>query len=489
MPKKITQFALISVFATTHSLTAQDYSALAGTWRETYVETPSKLEKTTESGQLVDTFFRTPFDAGTDTLEIRADGSYTGGNFSGRIIDLNRGRILFRDNGVALSETGATYMNASQDVIVVLGDDPDEHELAIFVKEPTFLQTSDLEGEWGLATGMIAASLQESYFNTDTNQSRSDDNSGYAGEFGNQNELLTDLFFTATDLESQFETVNISDDGALTGNGFSGTMTPNGVQPRLSVDGETITFSINASKDVMLTALREIEDDEIELLALIKKPSSINLSDLEGTWRLSSLFVPRELTETYYNHATMSTQFSTTTNDFAQGGYQLVDAFYEYPFETEQGTFEIDAAGNTSGLLNGNITVNGREISYSDSEGAVPMFINESLDFGVVFEVGANETIYNIITKIGGPLPEVSTPKEAFVQKVDLRLISDGDDTGLIWNGGNDLMLVGTTSLGAGDPSTWEELDETAGDSLHVPNAAGGNQSEFYVIRPRPDEE
>lgn len=484
-----TALACVSAVSITH---ADDVANLAGTWAEHNIETPAALIETyynidtqqtrmSENSQdyarqgemLVDTYFTSEFQAESNSLTISTDGSFTSSDDTGQILDFNRGRILIKSDDESLADSIPVFVNMASDILVATLGDSFSKELAIVLREPDSLTVNELNGDWGIGTSSMPSTMTESYYDGANN--RFSDISGHA----TTGEQLVDL-----QRQEQFENHwgNLTfNNGAFSGL-FTGSLSVQGNKVIVTPDDEDadpMTMSINQSKDVIVHT--ELEPGEsMELIVLARKPASLSLADLEGTWRVATLMVPVKLEETYYN-ADAGTSRTGDINDFAGSGgqaEQLVDLYYTSRYQTEQGTIEVDSSGNVTGLFSGVFSVvGGNSLSFSDGEEAAPIFINASKNFAYNFSLDTEDLSMHVLTKVSIDFPET------FEELVDMREVEVDGQKVYTLNGGNNLKVASSTDL-EGSPSTWGESGAPEGTSIIAPGAYG-TKSEFYSVTPR----
>ncbi|WP_309398144.1 hypothetical protein [Cerasicoccus maritimus] len=451
---------------------------------ETYYNTDTQETRTSSNSQdyaqtgeiIVDTYFINQFDAGQTLMTISTEGVYTGSDFSGQILDFSRGRVLAKDSDETLSESVPVFVNNAQDVLITSDGFDGGHELNILIRKPDSLSEADLDGAWTIGTATIPAVLYESYYNSDSDSNRSATND----DFAQNGEQLVDLH-RSSEFESFWGGLTISS-GSFSGL-FSGSITPSSLMAIVTPDDEDaspMTFSINQNKDVMVYTDTDEDSESIELVILARKPSTLNLADLEGTWRVASLLIPVELKESYYN-SDSGVSRTGDINDFATTGEQFVDIYYTSEFETEQGSMEIDASGNATGLIAGAFTVESdNTLTFTDSEGSAPVFINASKNFAYNISLDSQEMNIHVLTKVSSNIPDT------FEEKVDVRLVEVDGETVITLNGGDNLKVVESSTLGD-SPTTWSEVDSPQGTSIVTPSTSG-QSAKFYSVTPRTDE-
>ena len=453
-------------------LNAQNISDLQGNWALAEFETPTFLTETYYNfdtqqvrssvgpfdyagrlggaEQLVDVYFRSDYTAAIEDFSIDASGNYTAGD-GGRIVNVRNNRVTLRDNGDSLDGATIGYTNINGDVLLVGTVDPDNLQVTMALKQPSSLSLTDLAGGWGLATMLIPSNLIKVYDN---------------------NQQLVDLYFPAESEAPEANFVDIDITGNTFSGAFEGSIAINGVNPTLSSDGEQFPFRINEAKDVMVSAVKYVDD--MELIVMVKLPSSAPLiSEFEGTWRVVSYSVPTALRETYYIQSTGNTRTSTNSLDSAQLGEILSDTSFSSEFRLEQGMLKIDSAGNASGLATGTLSLGGSTgLTFTDSEGTTPVYMNASKNviINVNEDPSGNEITYNLLVRLTGSIPQT------FQEEVDLTLLNiDGEDA-VTWNGGNNLELQTAAKLG-----DWNEPLGTEGTSL-VPFDPEATTQFFRVI-------
>ncbi|MDQ8207441.1 hypothetical protein QEH52_07970 [Coraliomargarita sp. SDUM461003] len=492
--KLTSTLAILSVTCATY---ADDTADLSGNWRELRLETPAALIETyynistgetrrssdsqdyAQSGELlVDTYYSSDFATEASSLSIDASGNISGGA-AAQILDYNRGRLLAKDDGESLADASPAYVNLAKDIITNSTADSNSQELSIVLRQPASLSLSELDGKWGLGNAYIGSAMQETYYNQSTDNQRHSDISDYARE----GERLVDLH-RIEDFESNWGTLTIND-GSFSGL-FSGSISVNGVRPVVAPGDDTspMTMNINAAKDVIVHVKTEA-GEYVELIIISKLPSSLNLAELSGNWRYTSLFIPIEMTESYYNSQTGNSR-TGDINDYAGStglSEELVDIYYTDEFSTKQGNIHIDSSGNASGAINGSFSIANTENSllFNDSGDLAPLYINASKNFAYNFSQDTYGVNISLLTKISSDTPET------FEESVDLRLVQVDGEAVFTLNGSNDLKIVSSQTLGTA-ASTWAELSDSEGSSIITRSDAAAT-SEFYSVTPRTEAE
>ena len=246
---------------------------LDGDWKIVSFILPDDLTTVTSGANLTDTYF----DGEEDLLlaNINVSSGVITGDIGGTIVATS-------SPGVATANIGGPFtvnVNESKNVMTATIDDGIEQEIIVVTKKPAALATADLAGTWRLTSLTVPSSLTEVYYNSLSDSNHNEDSEFTAGA----NDTLVDLFHSDP-FELLRANLLVSASGAFTGLG-AGTLTANGNKTvNLSLDGDNVTFNINADKTCMVTGR---EDSEIrELIILVKTADSVP-SGAEGIANLS----------------------------------------------------------------------------------------------------------------------------------------------------------------------------------------------------------
>ena len=196
-----------------------------------------------------------------------------------------------------------------------------------------------------------------------------------SSDFAKSGEQLVDVFF-AGEFGTSDGDFALTAGGAVTGD-ISGSVqvTPSGLV-RGTLDGGPISLRLNASGDVMMTAVRD--DDIQEFIVAVKRPADAVTADFEGVWNFVDLGSPTDLTKSYYNSMT---QMNRQAPSDSSGGAseQFVDAFFVGGFESESGGVTVASDGSFTGFAPGTMmtTANGTA-SLDFGEGPETLYLNAS---------------------------------------------------------------------------------------------------------------
>jgi hypothetical protein len=208
---------------------------------------------------------------------------------------------------------------------------------------------SMLAGDWRFASVTNPSAVRESYYNSNTMQTRQSVNSS---DFAKAGEQLVDVFFAGEFgiAEGDFA---LTAEGCVSGD-ISGSVqvTPSGLV-RGTLDGLPISLRLNASGDVMITAL--LDDDIQEFIVAVKRPADAVTADFEGVWNFVDLGSPTDLTKSYYNSMTQMNR-QAPSDSFAGANEQFVDTFFRGAFYAESGSATVASDGSFTGFASGTMT-------------------------------------------------------------------------------------------------------------------------------------
>ncbi|MFT6864516.1 MAG: hypothetical protein ACJAVK_003083 [Akkermansiaceae bacterium] len=437
----------ISIFATgtliaTSILTAAELVNLAGDWSLTEFATPSRLRETyyntvTEETRtsldslefaqtneiLVDVFYPDPASVTSRSFVLDIEGVATGGE-TGEVLRVSNNRLVYYD-GEDLSNL---YTNSTGDVILANSGEEDQQVLSIGLRQPTSLVAADIVGGWTLLS-MISPN--------DISKNVIDDR-------------LVDVFFRQDPSISKIA-VEIAAGGALSLDGeVSGTFSIEGNSGSAQLGPQTIAFQLNASRNVMTG--RVADDDEEEILVLVKTPSTLATADLQGTWSLSTFRMPSVLSETYYNTTTMGNR-QGDSDDFAGPNEILVDMFHPTSFKTQRYELQVSSSGAFTGVdSGGTMTGNPDGTVTVDVDGDLTFYPNADKNFMIGQTAGEDDLEFLVMIKTSD---SIITDLE---EKADLVSIKrPGSGLVLNWNAGEGLILEESSAL---DPALWVESPE-----------------------------
>lgn len=363
---------------------------------------------------------------------------------------ISESRIIFNDG----SDRATLYPNLTGEILLASNRDSEQQNQGLALKRPTDLTQADLSGSWFLVSMITPRDLS-----TNIGDGR-----------------LSDVFFRA---DHSLVTGEVSMDGGGNFSGlFSGTITgtPNG-DLTVASDGNTISAQTNASKNVVLATVGDEEEQEV--VVLVRKAEELALADLAGTWRISSIRVPSSLTESFYNELTDESRQADSSGS-AQAGEALVDLFHSGSFGLNRLQVAVDPTGGVSGTVTGNFTLNGdRSVSFSDpspGEPSVTFFPNADKTFmvGSVNDDDENELIYCL--KISDSIP--ASPAAA----ADLQSIPEEGKLVLSWNSTSGLQLEESPTL-----ANWKEVDGTSGQDFYEVDPLQAS-SRFFRLSERPED-
>lgn len=420
-------------------------------FHETYYNVVSQTYRSGENGSsdyaheneiLVGAEYPVPVDARSEGLTFSASGELNDGT-GGRIVSVNGGRLLYREDG----EVESLYVNTTGDVILAGGSDEEEQYLGVALKHPDSLALADLAGDWRLAMISLPEDIST--------------NSVYG--------RLVDTWFSD---DGYVETggLSVSAGGAVSGD-VSGSLAVSGPGAvTMTVDGNALTFRVNASKDVMAAAADD--DDVQELILLVKKPDALAVADLEGTWRVMSLVVPSELIEVFYNAETGALR--QAANDGVAGTNEsLVDLYHEDEFMLWRDNVAMSGTGSFTAVDgSGSFSVSsGRTVTINDGEDTMLAAINASKTVMVMAVEDESTRELTVLVKTSEAVAEGDEVFDLSVQS--------GEDGSLVlmWNGGSGVELEETSDLGG----VWSAVADTDGKNVLEVQPEGG--AKFFRVK------
>lgn len=417
-----------------------------------------------EGEELVDLYF--PGNTGLIDLSVSLSAGSLGGDVSGTYTIGTQGRV-----GLTLPDQSiSTYLNLSQDTLIIPVFDQDEMEFNVGTRQPDTLSVEDMEGGWELFALTVPADLTENYYNSDTMTSRTSSNSADSAGTG---EELVDVFFTALPSLEKF-TMNVASNGTISGD-VTGTTSVNEVDKMvtLGLNGiGALEFAPNAGVNV-ITHLQS-DGNEFTTVLGVKKANSISLADLVGTWRWQSFEIPARLREVYFNTETQSVRTSFNSDEFALTDEILVDVFFSGELDTDNGLVSINAEGTVSGSDPGTITVAGSAFTYvpDDETDSLPftLYLNDAKE--VMMSSSATEDSFSLLTLVKVDATAANSLDELIDVQLDLQ--EDGD-VNFSWNESTKFRLSKSTSLGS-----WDAISETSGADSYTDTS--DTSSGFYRI-------
>lgn len=455
----------IGSLAATSMLTATELNDLAGDWSLAEFVTPSRLRETyynavTEETRtskdssdfalineiLVDVFYPDPASSTSRSFVLDLEG-VASGEETGKIIRVSNNRLVY-DDGEALSNL---YTNSTGDVFLATSGTDDQQILSIGLRQPDSLVTGDLVGGWTLLSMISPNDISKNIVNN----------------------RLVDVFYGQDPSINKID-AEITAGGALSLNGtVAGTFSIVGNSGSAQLGPQNISFELNASRNVMTG--RVGDDDEEELIVLVKTPSTLSTAELQGTWSLSTFRMPSVLTETYLNPTTMETR-QGSSDDFAGPGEILVDVFHPGSFNTERyelqvsssGTFTgVDSGGTMTGNPDGTVTVN--------VDGDLTFFPNADKTFMIGQTGGEDDLEFLVMIKTSD---SIITDLDERADLVSLK--RPGGGLVINWNAGKDLILEESNSLA---PDLWEESAEGSTNGSAVIEATTAPKRFFRIAR------
>ena len=255
--------------------------------------------------------------------------------------------------------------------------------------------------------------------------------------------------------------VTMTSGGTFSG-AFSGasSTTANGTVSLVTGEG-TEFFQMNNSKNVMIRSKAEPSFDDQRFTALIKKPSTLSVSELAGPWRFSRLTIPKRLVETVYNSTTMTSR-QIDSGDNAGNGEELVDMFFPGLFEVEQGVAGIGSDGRLTAGLNGSAVVNSPGVVTITVDGdPLTFYVNDTKD--VMLHVSETMDEQQIIAVLRVPL-----------DPMEIALDTDDGKLNLLWVGRSDVKLQKSSTL-----TGWSDVSDSTGQSAFESSTT---TAEFYRL-------
>lgn len=462
---------------------AVELAELAGTWSLNALETPARLRETFYKPALTDeyevttpesirdgahanetagfnehvvnVYFPDPFLVETSSFQIAIDGSLSGSE-TGNITQINGNRLTVEDDG----ETFTVYANAAGDILKQSSADANVQGLVILLKQPESLTTSELEGTWSIVSfaapedilvDIALAPIKVQDFYVDINRVV---DTSFAGDFA---------IFDGT--------IEINSLGEMTGD-VEGSATAFG-PGTVSVDvGDLVlSFVINASKNTMIATLTQ--DDEVEYIMLVKKPSALTTNELAGSWRFTALEVATQYHETYIKED----PFQFRQVDISQSPLtdeQWVDISHTGSFQLNRLSLQVGESGAFSGFGGGSLTANDSQgVNLLIDGDTLPLHCNadKTLLTGVIDDGDAQTLVVGI--RVSGEPPATFDKEVA----LDLAPAGVGEPFMISWNGASNLTLQ-TYNPEEG----WVNVDLPDGtDSFSVDPAEFGSTALFRI--------
>ncbi|HEY1174208.1 MAG TPA: hypothetical protein VGH19_22775 [Verrucomicrobiae bacterium] len=431
-------------------------SPLAGTWRVILFSTPSSVTMFKDgNGRVTGINQGATFEYGSGRVTVDSSGNFTG-TFSsnGETPENLTGTMAFTSHGkVTVSVTGdteapiAASINASLDFMISHRSLGDVHDAMFFLKEPAAVNANDLEGGWlgfGFETPSEIKSLPSNQ--PATSVTGLDKFSAFPGNLtvGSSGTFAGFL------------------DGAFTGSYSSYS---NGeLSLNINADEEgpfTETFSINASKTVMMQIKHHADNKSNELLVFVRQPSATpDEGDMVGHWKLGFLGAPGVMTPI------MNSGFVVDLN-----------GKNEFEIAAEKMTFGQDGAftaqfvdGPETGTITSVSTAGSIDLFFLQEFETATVQLSSSLD--IFFALSDESTHQEMIFGVKSPPPN-GTPEES-----GLIFFYDGSQFQIYWAAQADRLLQESTDL-----VTWTNVPDTQGTGTYTP-ANGGNK--YYRIATSP---
>lgn len=218
------------------------------------------------------------------------------------------------------------------------------------------MEVGNLQGDWSLANWSSPTRLREVYRNPDTGATYTTVNSNDSNVPDGM--ILVDAWYSDP-VRAQTRDFSLSASGQVTGD-ESGTVISLS-RNRLLYRGTDVLTTVfaNTTGDILVESKRE--EDNQDLNIALKKPESLSIADLAGTWNLISLIQPDDLT--------------TVGN--------LEDVYFEGGTSVTTGQVELNANGTFSGLFSGSLTVNGTSLLITVGGNAIDFRVNEGKNLAI----------------------------------------------------------------------------------------------------------
>ena len=269
------------------SLHAQTLSNLAGTWNNGYFSTPSRLTLEKDAQQrVVNVPERSLFKIGSDVLTVQSNGTFSMAGGGSGVLSIGAQGVV---DAIPNGDTAVSFrVNAAEDVMIAATRSPapsTSHDLNFLVKAPSSIVSEDVAGTWSLCFFDTPAAISQIL----------------GGEFNVVQNISPTQGFQSF---SGYMTINA--DGTLSGvagGAFSGTWSYAGSgRVNALIDGVfSLTFFINASKDVMVNVNEQISatDNTQEAIMMVKVPASVTTAELAGAWKVNQIGTPSILDAQY----------------------------------------------------------------------------------------------------------------------------------------------------------------------------------------------
>lgn len=121
------------------------------------------------------------------------------------------------------------------------------------------------------------------------------------------------------------------------------------------------------------------------ILGLPASLSAVEMGDLAGNWTLAELSGPTRLRKVFVDTVTTAVRTTENSQEFAQPGEEIVDAWYPDPVVAASREFAIDAGGGVTGGESGQVlSIRRNRILYADDDGATTVYSNTGGDILLV---------------------------------------------------------------------------------------------------------
>ncbi|MGA0899799.1 MAG: hypothetical protein ACO3SO_05290 [Luteolibacter sp.] len=451
------------------NLSAVEVVDLAGDWvlarldspvalRETYYNTVTEEGRTSVDSSdyakqdevLVNCFYPDALTTDFRSISISGTGAVSGDE-TGQILSVSMNRIFYTDG----AEETTVFSNMTGDTMLTSSRNADLQDQTFLLKRPDALvATSQLEGDWTVLSMINRADIQK---NIDSGTGR-----------------LADTWYVAEPSNAAGD-VTIANDGSFTGL-FDGTVATSGTTPgdmTVTVDAESIPFKHNASGTLAIGTPGDADEQEIVLL--MRKPATLALADMAGTWRISAMTIPTTLTEGYTQTESPFAGSSADNSQSAPPGYILTDIYHTDPFELGRFQVLVDATGGFTGSVTGSMVLNGDDaVSVTVDGETFPLYVNsdKTIMAGIRTYADSHELIFG--------LKYCDNCATSFEGEVDMQPVVD-ESTGRIiysWNNGDNIQLQSSTTLGG-----WSAVEGAGGADTHAVTPTG---TRFFQVTEAP---
>lgn len=404
--------------------------------REAYENPTTGAAYTTEDSRdddvpagmnLVDAWYSDPVRAQTQDFAISSTGQVTGDE-TGTVIGLSRNRLLYR--GVDVLTT--VFANPAGDILVESKREEDLQDLNIALKKPESLTLAELAGTWNLISLIQPDDLTT---------------------FGN----LGDVIFQGESSVTKGQ-VQLNANGTFSGL-FSGTLAIDGTNLLVSAGSDPITFRVNAGKNLAIATLEQ--DDEAEIVLLVRKPDALTTAQLAGNWRFNRMSIPSSLTEVFFNTVTEESR-EADSSGMAGDNEILVDLFHRDRFELERGNLRVQPNGSVADSAVTSMAVGPDQTAIVNADGETfEFFINS--DFSILVGAFTDPDSQALIVLLKSE-EEAAASNEA---ALDLLPIQAGGSFLLSWAGSTETRLEFATDGGG-----FAEIGSTLGqDAIEIDTA------------------